>query len=110
MEILKNDLSGKVPRGVLMRSPLVTRLIVLSCILTSSAISFRESGFRKSKPLSKKAVWRLIISDPTFNVVEFLFATARFNQRAEAIAWAAYSEDSSLRLFDCISSAYSEFI
>ena len=41
---LKKDFSSRVPCGVSMRDPVVTRLIVLSCMSTASATSRRIMG------------------------------------------------------------------
>ena len=55
MDTLKKDFSVKHPFGVAIRSPLVTRLTVLSCIFTAVATSFRERGFKPDKPSLKKS-------------------------------------------------------
>src|SRR2546427_6967583 len=45
----KKNLSGRRPRGVCTYFSFVTRLMVLSCMLMTSATSRRVSGFKRSE-------------------------------------------------------------
>ena len=59
-----------------MSEPVVTRLIVLSCIPTASAMSFRTIGLRYCVPFSRKSFCLLTISEPTLIIVSFRFSMA----------------------------------
>ena len=105
-DTLKNDFSGKHPIGVSIIMPDVTRLTVLSCILTALATSLRRRGFKCVGPLSKKAVCCLIISALIISVVLLRCSIARLSHRAEESAFALNSSASFSLILRFSSSAY----
>ena len=50
MDTLNSDFIGKLPFGVAIIRPLVTRLTVLSCMPTASATFFSDNGFNADRP------------------------------------------------------------
>ncbi len=69
MAVVKKYFSSNVPRGVAMYLLAVTRLTVLSCISTASAMSRRISGRRWATPWRKNPSCRRTISADTFRMV-----------------------------------------
>jgi len=69
MAVVKKYLSSKMPRSVAMYLCEVTRLTVLSCISTASAMSRRISGRRWLTPWRKNPSCCRTISAATFRMV-----------------------------------------
>src|SRR5438876_859771 len=65
----KKNFSGSRPRGVCTYFSFVTRLTVLSCMLTTSATSRRVRGFRYSTPCSKNSRCRSTMKFITLSIV-----------------------------------------
>ena len=82
----KKYFSSKIPSGVCMYLLLVTRLMVLSCISTVSAMSLSPIGFKYSMPFSKKSYWAATIASLTLRMVVARWCSA-LTKKLALLSW-----------------------
>ena len=101
--LLKKNLSSYTPKGVATYLLVVMRLTVDSCMLISSAMSFRISGLNLLIPSSKKPRWCFTILSTTLYNVRCRWCRLLISHAAERIFSLKYS----FSLLDAFSDALS---